>query len=475
MTRTANVLIVDDNAALAENVSDILTTVVQRYELRCSVAGSADEACELSRKETFQLALLDLHLLDGSGLELMEELRRTNPFLQVVFITGDATVQSAIRALEKGAFGYVLKPFEVPQLVELASKAVERALLLAEREALRSELERSEQRLRDVIDQVPAFVVALDEDGKILVWNRQLEAVTGFGAAEVLGHTGAQFQAEDDVTRLPLKAGGHRSVRWKRAKVSPGEGRAPVIYAVGVDVTDELEMQRRARQAERLAAVGTLAAGLAHEVRNPLNSATLQLQLLERRLAKGRPDPAATSSTVNAINSELDRLNRLVTDFLAFAKPQPLQLELVDLCALVRDVVHLTSVEAERAAVTIRTECEEGVGRVPLDSQRMRQVLLNLVRNAVEAVAPIGGTVTLRVHPEQHASSVVIEVEDDGNGFATDAPVFDAFYTTKDQGTGLGLAIVHRIVSEHGGEIRASSEQKRTQFRITLPQPVSAG
>jgi signal transduction histidine kinase len=475
MRERASVLIVDDNVELAENVADLLTSHMHEYAPDVTIANSADVASDAARERQYDVALLDLHLLDGSGLELMEQLKGKSPFLQAVFITGDGTVHSAIRALEHGAFGYLLKPFDTTQLIELSRRAIERSHLLHERETLRTEVEQSQRRLREVVDQVPAFVTAIAEDGKILVWNQQLEAVTGFRAEEMLARDGSGFRDGEDVQRLALKGGGHRSVRWKRARVEDSQHQRPVTYAVGVDVTEELELERRTRQAERLASAGTLAAGLAHELRNPLNSATLQLQLLERRLRRGKLEVDAGFATIAAMQSEIERLSRLVDDFLAFAKPQPLHVEATNLTALVEQVFQQLRPEARAAGVSLATDVQH-VGLVPVDPGRIRQALLNLIKNSIDAIASTGqGNVVVRIHPEPHSAFVVTEVEDDGPGFRPDAPVFDAFYTSKDSGTGLGLAIVHRVVSEHGGTIQATSTAGRTRFRITLPQPESAG
>ncbi|MEN9578276.1 MAG: hypothetical protein RJA70_1285 [Pseudomonadota bacterium] len=467
------ILIVDDHQELAENLVEILTECFEGVELTCLATRSRDEALAAAQESAFDLALLDLHLPDGSGLALLAELRKLQPFLQVVIITGDATVESAIGALQEGAFGYVLKPFQVPQLIETVRKAIERAKLLSERDELRQQLVQSERLNREVIDRIPAFVIALDPAGNIVVWNQTLEQVTSYTRDEMLGQPGAHLVDHGGPRRLPLKGGGHRSARWQRASVTHSLGDPPVVYAVGVDVTEESEMQRRAMRAERLAAVGTLAAGLAHEVRNPLNSATLQLQLLERRIKKGKVDETALLHVVDVVKDEIERLNHLVSDFLAFAKPQPVVLVPVDLNELVVSVLRLLQVEAEEVGVVLHSELFVSLGPVPLEPARIRQVLVNLLRNAIQAIGTVGGEVTVRTRPARVDACVELEVEDTGPGFPEDSPIFDAFYTTKDKGTGLGLAIVHRIVSEHDGTINVRSVPGKTVFSIQLPQPAS--
>jgi signal transduction histidine kinase len=314
---------------------------------------------------------------------------------------------------------------------------------------------------------MPAFVLALDDQGRIAIWNRRLERVTGYPRAEMLGTDGRGLVATDErPTDLPLKAGGIRKVRWNRDDVSI-DARTRMVYAVGIDVTDEEEMLRRVLRAERLAAVGTMAAGLAHEVRNPLNSASLQLAVLERRMARG--DSAdRTKPVIGIIKSEIERLDRLVRDFLAFAKPSPLEPRPVNLGELIEAVADLIRPEAETAGVTVSTVSSVALPPAAGDSERLRQVLLNLTRNAIEAMSAKGGHLALRATPG--ADTVDLAVEDDGPGFADDLPIFDAFFTTKDQGTGLGLSLVHRIVADHGGTIRVESRPGRTCFTVTLPR-----
>jgi len=245
-----------------------------------------------------------------------------------------------------------------------------------------------------------------------------------------------------------------------------GPDGTPTVYAVGIDVTNEEEMLRRMLRAERLAAVGTMAAGLAHEVRNPLNSASLQLTVLERRLERGETSER-TVPIARIINGEIDRLDRLVRDFLAFAKPTPLDPRPVDLPDLLLAVAALIAPEAEAARVAITVDAPASTRAASGDAERLRQVLLNLTRNAIEAMQARGGHLVLRARNAQ--AMVTVDVEDDGPGFPEDLPVFDAFFTTKDQGTGLGLALVHRIVTDHRGTIRVESRPGRTCFSVSLP------
>ncbi|HYC78258.1 MAG TPA: protoglobin domain-containing protein [Planctomycetota bacterium] len=232
-------------------------------------------------------------------------------------------------------------------------------------------------------------------------------------------------------------------------------------------------LKERTQRAERLAALGTMAAGLAHEVRNPLNAATLQLELLLRRLGKpGGPDLGGARSAAELVGAELSRLASLVDDVLQFARPQSPRRTRIDLAETARTVIALVAPEAELHGVRIAL-IEGASARAELDDDRMKQVLLNLVRNAVDAVASKGGG-AVEVRVEAEGDRVRVDVEDDGPGLSrADAPVFEPFFTTKTNGTGLGLSLVNRIVTDHGGSVTFQSRPGRTVFTVSLPRGAS--
>ena len=239
--------------------------------------------------------------------------------------------------------------------------------------------------------------------------------------------------------------------------------------------SEKRELQRRAHVAEKLAAVGTLTAGLSHEIRNPLNSAALQLAVLERRL--GKLDASLQPpllEPLGLVREEIRRLERILQDFLQFARPGELVLKAFDLEALVGTVVHLMAEEAASRGITLETR-SHAMRPALGDAERLKQVLLNLVLNAFQAT-PRGGTVRLITRPGPGEAQV--EVEDSGAGIAeaARARLFEPFFTTRPGGTGLGLALVHAIVTQHGGRIRVlSSLLGGARFQLTLPFSVEWG
>lgn len=223
-----------------------------------------------------------------------------------------------------------------------------------------------------------------------------------------------------------------------------------------------------AEHREKLAAVGTLAMGLAHEIRNPLNGALLQATLLARLLQKQHADPRMADA-VDAITHEISRLGTLVTEFLAFARFTPLSPRLLVVGPLIERVAELLAPPAMSHPMTVALDLPPVPLHLKADGEKLEQVLLNLGRNAIEAIAGAssGGRVILRAYRRLHTT--VVEVEDDGPGVASDCPIFAAFVSTKPRSTGLGLTISSEIVARHGGTLEVESCPGRTIFRVRLP------
>jgi signal transduction histidine kinase len=233
---------------------------------------------------------------------------------------------------------------------------------------------------------------------------------------------------------------------------------------------DLKEAQARLVQTEKMALLGTFASGLAHEIRNPLNSMGLQLSVLERRLLRagelGKDDARRLTAV---IREEIQRLDALVGDFLLFSRLTRMSRRPASLEALVVEVLELMGPEANAAGVRLsHVPLDGALPTLPLDVEKMKQVLINLVRNAIEAVSE-GGSVT--VETGRSGARARLAVRDDGPGLPAGLDVFQLFVTTKAQGTGLGLSIAQQIVLQHGGEIQAGRGDAGTGtvFEVLLP------
>lgn len=226
--------------------------------------------------------------------------------------------------------------------------------------------------------------------------------------------------------------------------------------------------QARIIHNEKMAVLGTFASGLAHEVRNPLNSISLQLSVLERRIARCEARLAGQmAEVVDVIRDEIRRLEVLVDDFLLFSRTDRIQYRPARLEDIVGEVLGLMTLEARASSVEMRQEADGPLPRMRMDAEKMKQVVINLVRNAIEAM-PAGGEVEVRTGMSDGRAQLV--VTDTGPGLPADVDVFQLFVTTKPKGTGLGLSIVQQIVLQHGGEIFAGrAPTGGARFTIALP------
>jgi PAS domain S-box-containing protein len=362
----------------------------------------------------------------------------------------------------------------------------------ADTAVLRSSVERLEHEYAALFALARLLVIGIDDQGRVLLVNDELTRLTGYARDELLTQPVLHLVAEqadpqplasalravlegherrvDVDVELTTRAGQQRTAHLSVVRQEHAGASSPIAaYVLGQDVTDERAREERTRQTERLAAVGTLAAGLAHEIRNPLNGAHLAVRFLDRTLARagleGEPREA-----VRTIDHEIARLSSLVTEFLQFARPQPLVRHPVSLTELLKHASGLLAGAAIDANVTLACDLPTADVVVAGDADKLEQVILNLGRNALEAIADTKkpGRVTLRLR--RTPRSALVEVRDDGPGLPSpDAPIFDAFFSTKPAGTGLGLSIAHRIVTDHDGRIDVESSPAGTTFRVWLP------
>jgi PAS domain S-box-containing protein len=362
-----------------------------------------------------------------------------------------------------------------------------RAARLQELERLALETRLTERRrlLDDALDVADVAVLEFDAKGNLLLFNKKAQELTGYDHDEVIGgdpferffrdraqSARQRFLAVKDGTPdamdldLVARSGRVRCVAWRAAlHQSPEQGSATVVV-VGMDVSDQRELERRARRNERLAAAGVLAAGLAHEIRNPLNGAGLHLSILQRSLANQAQVPEDALMAVEVVRSEMGRLSSLATEFLEVARPVPLVIADHDLNPVAEEVAATMTVEAGARSARLKVERCPYHARGSFDAERIKHALRNLVKNAVESIRD-AGEILIRVR--RTADSLEVDVQDDGPGFDPAKQVFDAFYTTKYGGTGLGLSIVQRVAIDHGGDVRFTTEPGCTVFTLRLP------
>jgi len=250
------------------------------------------------------------------------------------------------------------------------------------------------------------------------------------------------------------------------------DGRIQGSMLLVQDVTERKNRESRLRRAESLASLTTLAAGVAHEIKNPLGSMGIHIQLIQRALKAGKPpDEATLGHDLEVINEEINRLNGIVVDFLFAVRPMDTTLVLGSLNKVVADLVDFLEPELAQAGIRFDLDLEKRDDTVLMDERFLKQALLNLVKNSMHAM-PDGGKLTFRTKRIGDAMTFVLM--DSGTGISEDVleKIFEPYFTTKDFGSGLGLTLVYKIVKEHGADIEVNSKVgSGTSVTIAFPPP----
>lgn len=496
------ILIVEDESIFAVDLQQTLREM--GYDA-FAVAASAEQALAIVAQRAPSLILMDIRIrgeIDGIDTAA---LLRERFLVPIVFLTAHADAATLERAKATAPHGYLVKPVRNDEL----RTAIEMALY-------RHELERSlrerERWFSTTLRSIGDAVVAVDLAGKITFMNHVAEQLLGVVAADVVGRAAREVvRLEDlargqetelpidralrDLLRVDLPEVNLVSARGKRViadSASPVIDDDELLGAVMVfrDVTERRRLQQQVELSDRLASLGTMAAGVGHEINNPLavivaNVAYLtnDLQSTLSRVASGdasesdlTPLLAEQAQAHSEIQSAADRIERIVADLRAFARPQAAESG----CANVARAVDW----ARRSTQALLKDRAELLVSVPdelqaaIDELRLEQVIVNLVVNAAHAIAP-GDPTNNRVEVRaglDDSDRVWIDVEDTGCGMseATQARIFEPFFTTKpvDVGTGLGLSICHGLIKSADGEIRVTTAPNEgSTFRVCLPRP----
>ncbi len=375
------------------------------------------------------------------------------------------------------------------------NKFVKRALKKfkkLDREQIRSLLEdiaSEHERLEIVLDSMTDGILVSDTEHRLLLTNKPAERLLPLLRNESSGEPFVwQSIADQDVAEfIRTSLENNDSVNEYEFTVSNGgtdrilsvsitplvhSGRIEGNIVLVKDVSEKRAREARLRRAESLASLTTLAAGVAHEIKNPLGSIGIHLQLANKALSgESRVEPESIRQYLSVIEEEVDRLNRIVVDFLFAVRP--MDVNPVDACLndVIEDLTEFVKPELEQNGISLELELAEDLPRLELDEKYLKQAMLNLVKNAIAAM-PNGGT--LRIVSETHDDEVILRICDTGVGMSEEVmnKIFEPYFTTRDSGSGIGLTLVYKIIREHYGDITVSSQEGHgTTFSISLPVP----
>ncbi|MFL8936272.1 EAL domain-containing protein [Rossellomorea oryzaecorticis] len=353
---------------------------------------------------------------------------------------------------------------------------------MTEQKKVEEALRESEQKYRLIAENMSDLISIIDVKGNLLYASPSHETVLGYRGHKMPGGLNVfdYFHPEDQpfvVENLkyilehkkPIQIEfryGHAKGEWMllETSVTPilgQDGEVEQIVAVGRDITEKKRAEKLLWDSEKLSVVGELAAGVAHEIRNPITSIKGFIQLFQKGMIQDH--------YYHVIYDEFKRIEEIVAEFLSLAKPQPINLQVADPRTLIKDVITLFSSEANLMNVQIEVEVEEEVGPLSCDLNQIKQVLINLMKNSIEAM-PDGGII--KVKARKSGGSIVFKVTDNGIGICKDRieKLGEPFYSNKEKGTGLGLMLCFRIIKQHKGTITIESEEHiGTSVEIVLP------
>jgi PAS domain S-box-containing protein len=479
-----------------------------------------DQALDILAKEPFDLVLVDLSLPDSQGLDTVLRLLETRPPVPIIVMSALEDQSLAVEAVKTGAQDYLVKGYiEEYSLTRAIRYAIERKRVEEELKRTLPQIERAKHEWESTVDSVAQFIGLLDDQGRIIRTNRTVEQWQLASVMEVKGrelhdlfhptctdpicyfkacwtHARArlvdqrqstEWEAEDSILKRHL----HFQVRPISAQPYPPE-KSTASFAVVVveDITarkqaeaalrrayDEMEQRVQERtaelkeaqaqlvQRERLAALGQMAATVAHELRNPLMTIRLGVEHLGRDLAEAD----SRHRYIARIQANIERIDRIVEDILHVVRtPQPTLAP-----ALLRNVIETEVAGWElplaEKKITCHLQLTDDLPPLRLDPDQMSRVLGNLISNSVDALPP-GGEIKITLNLV--GQNQVMTFADNGPGIASEhlAQIFEPFFTTKSRGTGLGLYIIKQIIDYHKGQITVWSQVGQgTRFIITLP------
>ncbi len=335
----------------------------------------------------------------------------------------------------------------------------------------------------NIVDNMPIGLIVLDTDSAIASFNNTAETLLHISGENIIGKPVEEKLPEQFIKlinelrqnkrnivkelEIDLEENGKIYLDINMSILEDGSGTLLGYILLFRDLSEVQELKKEVERSTRLASIGRLAAGVAHEIRNPLSS----IKGFATYFGERYRDIPEDKDTAQIMVNEVERLNRVISQLLEFARPVNINKQTLDIKTVINHSAKMIERNAHEKDINIYVEIPSGIPHIAVDSDRMNQVFLNLFLNSIEAMDS-GGELSITVNYDYAAEMMKIKVSDTGKGIAPHdiGNVFDPYFTTKQSGTGLGLAIVHRIIESHNGEIKVESDLKKgTDVTILLP------
>jgi len=351
-----------------------------------------------------------------------------------------------------------------------------------------SELTAENELLEIVLNSMTDGIIVTDIDNKLIFYNRRSDRLIPFSSGDLDDSVIWEVIEDDDISNFikktlinaekvseeefTIKIGGLSKTLWLDIMPVVRDGSIQGSLLHISDITERKKRDGRLRRAENLASLTTLAAGVAHEIKNPLGSISIHIQLMQKSLKREKKLEEATSGKyLDILNEEVERLNNIIVDFLFAVRPMNPTMKKSDINQVLTDLLEFVKYELDEASVSIESEFQEDLPKLDIDEKYIKQAILNIIKNSVAAM-PDGGVMYFKTVKD--GDFVHIYVCDTGIGISEKnmTKIFEPYFTTKQFGSGLGLTVVFKIIKEHGGDIVLESvENQGTTFTINLPIP----
>lgn len=479
------ILIVDDEITMRR----LLSTILARDGYKVVEAEDGAQAISIFESLQPDLVLLDAMMPLMDGFATCAHLRTLpasegTPILMVTALTDNEAVE---RAFEVGSTDYIIKPVH---------KAVlrHRVRHLVRAKQAEDALRRSERLYRAIVEDQTEFICRFLPNGVLTFVNEVYCRYLDRKPQELIGYNFMPLISTEDIDlveqhlaslnldnpvesieyRVNKPAGEIGWHQWTHRLIFDDQGHLIELQGVGRDVTERKQMETRLLNAQKLADLGTLAAGVAHEINSPLQVITGLSRSLIDRLGQGEVDPAHFTQKLETIRRNGWRCAEIVRSLRTYAHASATQLELYDLNALVQDTLLLIEHQLKSwSNISVTTDLVSDLPPLLCDRNQITQALINLLTNARDAM-PETGDIIIRTNYEAKTSRLILQVADTGSGIppSVQSKIFDPFFTTKPvgKGTGLGLSIITGIVNAYGGEIKVDSmPEQGTTFTIFFP------
>ncbi|MDH3976548.1 MAG: response regulator [Deltaproteobacteria bacterium] len=477
----ATILVADDSQLFQELFHDLL--VRKGYDIVQAFDGK--EALEIFNSRHPQVVMLDVMMPRFNGMEVLKHIKSASPDTLVVMMTAHGSEETAVEAMKLGADDYLTKPVSYKEVLSLIETLLEKNRTRLENIRLKEKIHETEAYLAHLIDNVNEAIISADESGRIKsfniaaqrLWHVEEEAMLGQPISALFKNS-SESGYVDNILSLTKEEGRYSGefvfVRkgegdfpgyLSTSVIKGAKGKKGGVVAVIRDLTNEKRLREQLIESARLASLGKVVDGIAHEIRNPL----ISMGGFARRLGKAFPEESEYKKYLQIILHDVGRLEKMVKDieaYVNFTKLHEPDFKCVDLIEIVNEV--LAGFDLENEGIEVSLERDD-LPRIYADENHLRELLFNLFENAVEAM-PDGGM--LKVALEKEGNLISMRVEDTGCGIPESAlkDIYDPFYTSKMSGAGIGLAKVYMIIEEHHGHIHVESEEgEGTLIIMKLP------